>query len=163
MTRAVVLTALQVEYAAVRKHLTEVREEVHPRGTVYERGVFSVASQEGWEVGIVEIGVGNANAAMEAERAIAHFNPAVALFIGIAGGLKDVLIGDVVAATKVYGYESGKSRESFEVRPDVGMRFEVLIEDFAHEAPLRFHYDNSNLVRRALIPDRYSFRAYQPY
>src|SRR6266568_4180748 len=119
--RAVVLTALQVEYAAVRKHLTEVREEVHPRGTVYERGVFSVASQEGWEVGIVEIGVGNANAAMEAERAIAHFNPAVALFIGIAGGLKDVLIGDVVAATKVYGYESGKSRESFEVRPDVGL------------------------------------------
>ncbi len=119
--RAVVLTALPVEYIAVRKHLVDIREEVHPRGTVYERGMLEMASPEGWEVGIVEIGTGNANAAMEAERAIAHFNPAVALFIGIAGGLKDVSIGDVVAATKVYGYESGKSQESFEVRPDVGL------------------------------------------
>lgn len=116
---AVILTALPLEYKAVRCHLSDTVEIVHPRGTVYEQGFFS-SGENHCKVGIVEIGAGNAGAAMEAERAINFFNSSIIMFIGIAGGVKDVSIGDVVAATKIYGYESGKAKTSLLARPDVG-------------------------------------------
>ena len=127
MSCAVILTALPVEYLAVRAHLQALKEEVHTQGTIYERGMFGMAGQE-WEVGIVEIGVGNVRAALEAERALAHFKPDVILLVGVAGGIKDVAIGDIVVATKIYGYESGKQSTQFLSRPEVGQSAYALVQ-----------------------------------
>ena len=102
MPCTVILTALPVEYLAIRAHLSDLQEEVHPQGTIYESGRF-VANGQSWIVGIAEIGAGNPGAAVEAERAIAHFNPDVILFVGVAGGIKDVALGDVVASQRFMG------------------------------------------------------------
>ncbi len=116
--RVVILTALPVEFRAVRQHLTDLREVVHLQGTVYEMGRFSVTN--GWlEVAICETGTGNVEAARETERAIQHFRPDMVFFVGVAGGMKDVALHDVVVATKVYQYSSGKAKTVFLPRPDV--------------------------------------------
>lgn len=115
--RAVVLTALGAEAEAVTAHLEDCREVAHPHGTRYQRG--SWGSEEGWDVLVAEIGAGNQGAAAHAERAIAFFKPEVALFVGVAGGLKDVGVGDVVFGTKVYGFHSGKDDGELKPRPDV--------------------------------------------
>jgi nucleoside phosphorylase len=115
--RVVILTALSVEYKAVRAHLKNLRENTHPRGTVYEEGEFTASDGSIWRAYIAETGPGNSAAAREAERAVGHFEPEVILFVGVAGGFKDVVIGDVVAVTKVYGYESGKAQREFLPRP----------------------------------------------
>lgn len=130
--RAIVLTALSVEYNAVRSHLSNIDEVTH-KGTVYETGRVS-SDKHSWEILIAEIGAGNVGAAFEAERAISYFEPSIALFIGVAGGVKDVQIGDVVIATKIYGYESGKAEIDFKARPNVGECSYSLIQRARAEA-----------------------------
>src|SRR5262245_56379475 len=118
--RAVILTAIRAEYDAVRRHLRDLDEDRH-RGSVYDWGYFDGHDGQTWRVHLVEIGPGNDTAALEAERVIGYVNPAIALFVGVAGGLKDVALGDVVAATQIFGYESGKdTRKGFLPRPDAG-------------------------------------------
>src|SRR5258708_20696670 len=120
-SRAVILTANKVEYLAVRSYLENLHEEVHPQGTIYERGIFPL-QRDIWEVVIGEIGLGGATGALETERILSFYQPEIVLFVGIAGGIKDVKRGDIVVAPKVYGYE--QSKESTDVfKPQPTIRF----------------------------------------
>ena len=75
---------------------------------------------------LAQVGIGGTNTAVDAQRAITHFKPQIILFVGIAGGIKDVGLGDIVVATKVYGYESGRvEAQGFRSRPEVGQSCSV--------------------------------------
>ncbi|KAK1183675.1 hypothetical protein B7755_039440 [Streptomyces sp. NBS 14/10] len=108
---AVILTALEVEYRAVRAHLEELRTVAAERGSLFEVGVFRAGQHPGTSVAIHMTGPGNPSAAALVERASALFAPRTLLFVGVAGGRKDVGLGDVVAAEAVYDYETGKDTE----------------------------------------------------
>lgn len=130
---AVILTAIEVEFMAALEHLVSTHEEVY-HSTIYERGNF-MAEKWLWDVGIGQIGAGNSASAAAVERAIAYLNPEIILFVGVAGGVKDVKVGDVVAVTKAYGYESGKVHDTaFLARPEVGMSSFRLVERAKAEA-----------------------------
>lgn len=131
--QVVILTANPVEYQAVRRNLQEVREIVHERGTIYERGIF-LTKDNVCEVGITRISMGNVQSATEAERAMTFFAPRFAFFVGVAGGIKNVRPGDVVVATKVYAYESGKEALRFQPRPEVGLPAYALLQRAQMEA-----------------------------
>lgn len=132
--KAVILTAIPLEYQAVRLHLSNVEELTHPKGNVYERGDFKGLYGD-WDICIAEVGAGNNTCALETERAVNFFNPEVILFVGIAGGIKDLALGDVVAAEKAYGYEKGKVvTNGFLTRPEVGISSYALFERAKAEA-----------------------------
>jgi nucleoside phosphorylase len=117
------VTALPVESAAVRKFVDLRSTEVGTGGVRYETGVFHSAGFV-----LLETGAGNADAAIEVERAIEKYKSRYLLFIGVAGGIKDVKIGDVVAATRIYNYESGKVDQQFLPRPKMGESSYFLVQ-----------------------------------
>lgn len=105
----VVLTALDLEYKAVRAHLDDVETHRHEAGTLYESGTVRGTS---CRVTLGLTGVGNQSSAVIAERAIQEFAPPAVLFVGVAGSLwPKPDLGDVVVAERVYAYHGGTSED----------------------------------------------------
>jgi adenosylhomocysteine nucleosidase len=113
-----ILTALDLEYRAVRETLTDLRLHPHPAGTRFEVGRIDGSN---CRVSLVLVGKGNHPAAVLAERAIAEFAPTAVLFVGVAGALwPKIDLGDVVVATHVYAYHGGTSEDDgLKARPRV--------------------------------------------
>ena len=108
--------------------------------TAYYKGQLPTAS------GAVDVVLGrtnqtNPNAGIETERAIAFCAPRYVFFVGVAGGLKDAKIGDVVVGEEVLGYERGKAlANEFKARPTSAKssyELEQLASVHAHSAEWR--------------------------
>lgn len=114
----VILTALNLEYEAVRRRLTNPEVNRHERGTRFEVGTVQGTS---CRVALALTSKGNHPAAVLAERAIQQFSPVAVLFVGVAGALwESPPLGDVVMATHVYAYHGGTSEDDgLKARPRV--------------------------------------------
>jgi nucleoside phosphorylase len=117
--KVLILTPLPVEYDAVSLFLTGDRTNTFHGTANYEHGNF-VGNHHQYSIVIREPGMKNVDMALATEKAIQYFEPNIVMLIGIAGGVKDVRIGDVLVAKKAYGYESGKEDvDGFKARPAV--------------------------------------------
>ncbi|HWI43658.1 MAG TPA: effector-associated domain EAD1-containing protein [Nocardioides sp.] len=110
-----IVTALQLERRAVREHLENIRLD---RSAGLAADLGTAVSNPALTVAVIETGPGNVDAAIHVTRAEEVYRPSLVVMLGIAGGVKDVAIGDVVASSKVYWIEGGKQADDFRARPD---------------------------------------------
>ena len=113
-----ILAPIPVEHRAVMAFLEDTREEAK-NGLYYTVGAFR-GQHEPYSIVLRQTGSRNNEVALAAERIIQLYQPTIIILTGIAGGVKDAGIGDVVVATQAYGYEAGKSTDDgFSSRPNV--------------------------------------------
>jgi adenosylhomocysteine nucleosidase len=108
------MTALPVETSEVLGQLDGEATTVEDlAGRVVTVGHFTPGDGRRWRVVVIETGPGNIDTAGVTAQAISAFQPAAALFVGIAGALKakDLSLGDVVAGSEVAWTERGKSTD----------------------------------------------------
>lgn len=121
-----IISPVPVEHAAILARLHNLGEQLK-EGNRYVTGGFE-GKYHRYEVVTQLTGSKNEVLADATGRVVRLFEPAVVILAGIAGGVKDVQVGDVVVGTKYYGYESGKvTPEGFAARPDSGYYSKELI------------------------------------
>ena len=122
-----IVTALRLERLAVREHLTGIKQ-TRRESVVVDIGEFH-CDEALVRVGIIEVGPGNADANTYTMKTVRNFQPDIVLMVGVAGSLKDLKHGDVVASNKVYWVEPGKSHDDhIETRPDFGPVSDELVQ-----------------------------------
>lgn len=150
-----IITALSLEFLAVKKYLTEIQTVIHPTtGSVYNSGKYTTEKTI-FNVLVVEAGAGNVRAADETGRAIQYFTPEYVFFVGVAGGLKDVKIGDVVASTKVIGFEMGKADVEFKPRFDSVQSSYILEQIAKHIKRENKWMEKTKHINLSIIPEAF--------
>ena len=114
-----ILTPIKIEYTQVRNQLVQSSlKRLVRSGVTYEKGQF-LGRNHDFTVYIKQTGSKNINIALATQSALQDIQPTIVILTGIAGGVKDVNIGDVLVANKLYGYESGKETDKgFVSRPE---------------------------------------------
>ncbi|MEM8906215.1 MAG: 5'-methylthioadenosine/S-adenosylhomocysteine nucleosidase [Bacteroidota bacterium] len=120
MIDLVILCPLALEYEAMRQHLIDPqRIKSTAWGRSYELGQMTGAHGQ-WKVALMETGKGVEDLQAITQTVLYHLQPLYLFLVGVAGGIKDVGIGDVVVATEAYGYQWGKVVDGeIVVRPKV--------------------------------------------
>jgi nucleoside phosphorylase/adenine/guanine phosphoribosyltransferase-like PRPP-binding protein len=113
--KVLIATALDVEYRQVKVALGMT---LLADNSTDDWEVGKLCGKIAWQVVLICTGQQNDRAAVYCERAISYHRPDIVLYIGVAGGLKDVAIGDVVVAEKVYKFITGKAADHFLLRPE---------------------------------------------
>jgi nucleoside phosphorylase len=110
MKTIVILSALEEnERQILLSYLPGFETILHPTtGTDYYLGYYNIKGVK-HKIILGRTDQTNVNAGIETERAINFFKPSYIFFAGVAGGLKDVKVGDIVIGQDVYGYERGKA------------------------------------------------------
>lgn len=116
MSRVLLLCAINVEWKALSTLIDDPVDR--PLGQTFCRtGRVTIGSRT-LDVALVEVGVGGLDAALNTGDAVRELKPELVLFVGVAGGVKDVALGDIVIASKVHFYETGKvTKGKFLPRP----------------------------------------------
>jgi adenosylhomocysteine nucleosidase len=143
-TDLLIITALALEFNAVAQLLLDTESVRHTTGAIYKRGTFTAGTRN-FSVAVVEAGAGNVNAAQETERALTFFQPEYIFFVGVAGGLKDVSIGDVVISSEVIHYEGGKAGDVYKPRLSTypaNYELTALAKSIAREASWQHRIDD---------------------
>lgn len=150
MSKILIQTALSLEFKAVKAFLKNVNVEQHPStSSIYDKGTYG-----GHEVLVVETGAGNVRAADETGRAIDFFKPDYVFFVGVAGGLKDVKLGDVVASSKVIGFEMGKDDTEFKPRLDTILA-SYKLEQIAKHVQREGNWKDLIKVNNSIVPEAF--------
>lgn len=94
------IVAMDKEYELLRDYIVP-RYNITCRHTKIVVGVIGNT-----EIALVKSGIGKVNAAITSQYLIEHFNPKLIINTGVAGGLQNVSVGDVVAAENVTYYDT---------------------------------------------------------
>lgn len=120
-----IITILEEEYKAVLRLLTRVRQVM---------GSAVLDNQHAWIVGEIEAPQladpytvalamaprpGTNAAVIVTKNTLQAFDPRCVLIVGVAGGLGDIDLGDVVVADRICAYEYGKIDHGFSPRDDL--------------------------------------------
>ena len=126
MLTIAILTPLALEQRAIMAHLSDWKQEIK-NGDLYHISHFK-GLHHSFRLILRQTGSKNSTAALAAERIIQNYQPNILFLTGIAGGVKDTVVGDIVVGTKAYGYDAGKEQTGgFVARPEVYLSSKPLI------------------------------------
>ncbi len=118
MIDIVILCPVEVEFKIIRKIL------INSKPTQYKNLSFDFGQiktkNNNWNIAVIEPDLNLNSFGLKVNEAISTLNPKFVFLAGIAGGIKDPKIGDIVIGTKAYFYEGGKeTAQGFFARPRI--------------------------------------------
>jgi len=148
-----IITILEEEYEAVLRLLQRVRPVV---------GSATLDNQHAWVVGEVDAPemqlpytvalamsprAGTNAAVIATKNTLQAFDPHCVLVVGVAGGLGDLNLGDVVVADRICAYEYGKVDHGFHPRDDLDSPTDAALASAARTLAVRYPNWYSELIQ----------------
>lgn len=147
----VVVTALEKERDAVLRYLDSPQRIESKNRVVYKSYLQHENSKSGYQVLLFCLGgMGNVQASTAVTQAIDVWNPAAIILTGIMGGVEasDRLLGDLIVAEQIVGYELGKVKDAgTERRFEVLRSTHLLIEKARHFPPEKWAVQSKTILR----------------